>query len=56
MIECFIRSILFSKTLGVIQLEKLLITGPTNLKGEVTINGAKNAAVAILPDRWYMYY
>jgi UDP-N-acetylglucosamine 1-carboxyvinyltransferase len=35
--------------LGVIQLEKLLIKGPTNLKGEVTINGAKNAAVAILP-------
>ena len=32
-----------------IQLEKLVITGPTPLKGEVTINGAKNAAVAILP-------
>jgi len=30
-------------------LEKLLIKGPTHLKGEVTINGAKNAAVAILP-------
>jgi len=30
-------------------LEKLLIKGPTNLRGEVTINGAKNAAVAILP-------
>lgn len=30
-------------------MEKLLIKGPTNLKGEVTINGAKNAAVAILP-------
>ena len=29
-------------------MEKLLIKGPTNLKGEVTINGAKNAAVAIL--------
>jgi UDP-N-acetylglucosamine 1-carboxyvinyltransferase len=30
-------------------LEKLVITGKTQLKGEVTINGAKNAAVAILP-------
>ena len=30
-------------------MEKLLIKGPTNLKGDVTINGAKNAAVAILP-------
>lgn len=30
-------------------MEKLLIKGPTNLKGEVTVNGAKNAAVAILP-------
>ena len=30
-------------------MEKLLIKGPTRLKGEVTINGAKNAAVAILP-------
>ena len=30
-------------------MEKLVITGPTPLKGEVTINGAKNAAVAILP-------
>ena len=30
-------------------MEKLLITGPTHLKGEVTISGAKNAAVAILP-------
>jgi len=30
-------------------LEKLVITGPTPLKGEVEINGAKNAAVAILP-------
>jgi len=30
-------------------LEKLVIKGPTPLKGEVTINGAKNAAVAILP-------
>ena len=30
-------------------MEKLLIKGPTNLRGEVTINGAKNAAVAILP-------
>lgn len=30
-------------------MEKLVVTGPTRLKGEVTINGAKNAAVAILP-------
>lgn len=30
-------------------MKKLVITGPTPLKGEVTINGAKNAAVAILP-------
>lgn len=30
-------------------MEKLLIKGPTHLRGEVTINGAKNAAVAILP-------
>ncbi len=30
-------------------MEKLVIKGPTPLKGEVKINGAKNAAVAILP-------
>lgn len=30
-------------------MEKLVVTGPTSLKGEVTIGGAKNAAVAILP-------
>ena len=30
-------------------MEKLAITGPTPLKGEVEISGAKNAAVAILP-------
>ena len=30
-------------------MEKLVITGTTHLKGEVTISGAKNAAVAILP-------
>jgi len=30
-------------------LEKLVIKGSTKLKGEVTISGAKNAAVAILP-------
>ena len=30
-------------------MEKLVVTGPTSLKGEVTISGAKNAAVAILP-------
>ena len=34
---------------GGIILEKLIITGPTPLKGEVEISGAKNAAVAILP-------
>ncbi len=30
-------------------MEKLVITGGTPLHGEVTISGAKNAAVAILP-------
>lgn len=30
-------------------MEKLVITGPTPLKGEVGISGAKNAAVALLP-------
>ena len=30
-------------------MEKLVITGGTPLRGEVTISGAKNAAVAILP-------
>ena len=30
-------------------MDKLIVNGPTPLKGEVTINGAKNAAVAILP-------
>ena len=30
-------------------MEKLVITGGTKLQGEVTISGAKNAAVAILP-------
>lgn len=30
-------------------MEKIVIKGPTRLTGEVTINGAKNAAVAILP-------
>lgn len=30
-------------------MEKLVITGNTPLKGEVTISGAKNAAVAIIP-------
>ena len=30
-------------------MEKLVVTGPTQLKGEVVISGAKNAAVAILP-------
>ena len=30
-------------------MEKLVITGKTPLKGEVSISGAKNAAVAILP-------
>ena len=34
---------------GWIHLEKLVITGQTRLKGEVSISGAKNAAVAILP-------
>jgi len=35
--------------LGVIYLDKLVINGATNLKGEVIISGAKNAAVALLP-------
>ena len=30
-------------------MEKLVINGGTPLKGEVTISGAKNSAVAILP-------
>ena len=30
-------------------LEKLVINGKTRLQGDVTIGGAKNAAVAILP-------
>ena len=30
-------------------MEKLVITGPTPLRGDVKISGAKNAAVAILP-------
>ena len=30
-------------------MEKYIITGGKPLKGEVTISGAKNAAVAILP-------
>ena len=30
-------------------MEKLVVTGPSQLKGEVEISGAKNAAVAILP-------
>ena len=30
-------------------MEKLVINGGTKLKGEVTVSGAKNAAVAILP-------
>lgn len=30
-------------------MEKLVINGGTSLKGEVTISGAKNSAIAILP-------
>ena len=30
-------------------MEKLVIHGQKRLKGEVTVSGAKNAAVAILP-------
>lgn len=30
-------------------MDKLVITGNTHLKGEVTISGAKNSAIAILP-------
>ena len=39
----------------VISLDKLVISGPTKLKGEVTISGAKNAAVAILPATLLVY-
>ena len=35
--------------MGARLLEKFIIQGNTHLKGEVEINGAKNAAVAILP-------
>ena len=35
--------------MGETQLEKIVIEGKTRLKGEVTVSGAKNAAVAILP-------
>ena len=34
---------------GNLTLEKLVIEGRTPLRGEVTISGAKNAAVAIIP-------
>ena len=52
--ECYIAYTLFYFKLiiillGVYKLEKLVVKGPTPLKGEVTISGAKNAAVAILP-------
>lgn len=30
-------------------MEKLIVTGGQRLKGEVTVNGAKNAAVAVIP-------
>lgn len=40
---------IFNLTNGGIILDKLVINGPTRLKGEVNISGAKNAAVAILP-------
>lgn len=30
-------------------MEKFVVTGPTRLKGEIAIGGAKNAAVAIIP-------
>ena len=30
-------------------MEKIVVTGGTKLKGEVTIGGAKNSATAILP-------
>ena len=44
---------IFNLTNGGIILDKLVINGPTRLKGEVNISGAKNAAVAILPvNKW----
>ena len=30
-------------------MDKLIVTGPNKLKGEVVVGGAKNAAVAIIP-------
>ena len=36
-------------SVGGITLKKIVIEGKTRLRGEVTISGAKNAAVAILP-------
>ena len=35
--------------IGGMYMEKLVITGPTPLRGDVKISGAKNAAVAIIP-------
>ncbi len=42
---CYVKIILY----GGFDLDKLVIRGGTPLKGEVSISGAKNAAVAILP-------
>ncbi len=39
----------FCKFMGVIILDKLVIKGGTRLKGEVSISGAKNAVLALLP-------
>ena len=41
--------LLMTFSIGGIILEKLVIKGGTRLTGDVTIGGAKNAAVAILP-------
>lgn len=45
----FMRLIKLVKNSEVVNVEKLRITGGKPLKGEVTICGAKNAAVSILP-------
>ena len=39
----------FCKFMGVIILDKLVIKGGTRLKGEVSVSGAKNAVLALLP-------
>ena len=40
---------LYNHLLGEDTVEKLVVKGGNKLKGEVTISGAKNAAVALIP-------